>query len=521
MCARKKSLLIPTVRDDGGLMGIIFSEFCRVADKYRHSWTLLPIHWGYRNSTEWDRCKLQFVKNLRELGEAMNIRYADGAYYVFTGQIYDEVDVSVIKHAYFMFLEEMRLVCMLSDEGAFRMYFLETVRLYNPMKPLFDVIAFRNGVLDMRDFSFHDFSPEYHVSYMHQYDYDPSARCPMWQAFLRDVLPEKDSRLILQMFLGLGLIERKTAYSSAKNDDENASVELCLLLVGQGANGKSVIYNTAMGVFGRQRISGADYSELTSSGDEGMRARRLLRNCIFNWCSDMNVKGFGKNTAVFKRIVSGEPVTDRRLGHDVELNDRMPYLIFNINELPRSKDASLGFIRRLQYISFEKVIPKEQQNPALSFELMREYPGIFNWVVRGCRELKRRKFVFPESTNSMHQLRLTMLASSPMQAFLSCYGLRPVARVTGETAVWIPSQRIKDSVDAFVQLNGADSVSPQTMGSVMRSLGFTKRRAGEGMQYYVYGCDEEKLEYPIIIADETPAYGDRDFAGDSFIEDAD
>lgn len=516
----KNNSSIPLLNDDRGLIKVAYEEFVRSSTGSADSWRRIPVYWGYRNSREYDTNRLQFIRNLRELALGMNLRYLDGVYYIYTGKIYEPVDVSVIKHAYFMFLEDRSLVVVLTDEAVFRNYFLETVKMYSPMRPLFDVIAFRNGVLDMRDFSFHRFSPKYHVSYMHSYDYDPKAKCPMWQAFLRDVLPEKDSRLILQMFLGLGLIERRTVYSSA-DDGEGSSVELCLLLVGQGANGKSVIYNTAMGVFGRQRISGADYSELTSSGDEGMRARRLLRGCIFNWCPDMNVKGFGKNTSVFKRIVSGEPVTDRRLGHDVEINEHMPYLIFNINELPRSKDASLGFIRRLQFVSFEKVIPKEQQNPSLAFELMREYPGIFNWIVRGCRELKRRKYVFPESSNSKYQLQLTMLESSPMQAFLSCYGMRPVAQAPSETAVWIQSTAIKDSVDTFVQLNGADAVTPQTMGAVMRSLGFTKRRTGTGVEYYVYGCDAERLSYPIVIANETPQAVNREFPGEPFVEDAD
>jgi phage/plasmid-associated DNA primase len=95
-----------------------------------------------------------------------------------------------------------------------------------------------------------------------------------------------------------------------------------------------------------------------------MRARRLLRDAIFNWSSDSDQRTFGRRrTGVFKRIVSGESVTDRKLGEDVKENYNIPFLIFNLNELPYADDQSLGFIRRLQFISFDVSIPKERQNP--------------------------------------------------------------------------------------------------------------------------------------------------------------
>src|SRR3712207_9267711 len=70
-------------------------------------------------------------------------------------------------------------------------------------------------------------------------------------------------------------------------------------------------------------------------------------------------KKFGrKNTGVFKRLVSGEPVAYRKLGQDIMDIGTVPYLIFNLNELPYPDDSSLGLIRRLQFVSFDVTIPK-------------------------------------------------------------------------------------------------------------------------------------------------------------------
>src|SRR3712207_6220951 len=129
------------------------------------------------------------------------------------------------------------------------------------------------------------------------------------------------------------------------------------------------------------------------------RGRYPIRNAIFNWSSDSTPKKFGrKNTGVFKRLVSGEPVAYRKLGQDIMDIGTVPYLIFNLNELPYPDDSSLGLIRRLQFVSFDVTIPKERQNPELASILIKnEISGIFNWVLRGTNELWRRFFKFPRS----------------------------------------------------------------------------------------------------------------------------
>src|SRR3712207_9395295 len=109
-----------------------------------------------------------------------------------------------------------------------------------------------------------------------------------------------------------------TLFRSPYNCKHVDKIELCLLLVGGGANGKSVIFEVMRALYGKDRISYMDYDALTADGDEGMRGRYPIRNAIFNWSSDSTPKKFGrKNTGVFKRLVSGEPVAYRKLGPDI------------------------------------------------------------------------------------------------------------------------------------------------------------------------------------------------------------
>lgn len=490
---------------DSAVIDKIYAGLLSAASNPDYGFDGLQGRWGYKTSEEYNGKLLTFTKNVRRLAKEAAILYNDGCFWLFDDRIYVAVREELIMSAYDLLLEHLRIVPMIGNRQFCKKYFIDTIRYYNPLSPRNDIVAFKNGVLDLHDYKLHDFSPKWHVTYYHPYEYNEKARCSKWNNFLHEVLPDKNSRLILQMFLGLGLIERGTVYNPYEGKD-CAKVELCLILIGSGSNGKSVIFNTAMGIYGRDRISGIDYDELTSPGDEGMRARRLLRDALFNWSSDSDSRTFGrKRTGVFKRIVSGEPVTDRKIGEDVRENDHLPYLIFNLNELPYPDDQSLGFIRRLQFISFDVTIPKERQNKSLSQELIAEYPGIFNWVLRGARELRRRNFIFPSSEGNRRQMLLAQLRANPVLAWVNAYQMRWDMRARNETGVFIDTDVLIKSLAQFCEDNEVEMVSKQKFGHTMSKIGggFFKKRGSRGFMYQVYGCTEERLMEHFIIDKES------------------
>lgn len=458
---------------------------------------------------------------LSELGKDCPIRYYGGEYYVFDGVIWVSVGMEVIGDAFRFFLSRMGLkVTEKKRSSLLRGDFLPSIRINNHLRPRLDIVAFKNGVLDLTDYSFHAPSPEYHVLYQHPYNYDCKAKCPRWKSFLREVLPDKASRVILQMFLGLGLIERGTIYNQFEHSDRS-KVELCLILLGSGANGKSVIYQTAMGLFGADRISGVDYDELTSGGDEGMRSRRMLRDAIFNWSSDSDANTFGrKRTGVFKRIVSGEPVLDRGIGENVKQNFKLPYLIFNLNELPYPNDTSLGFIRRLQFIAFDVTIPPDKQNKHLAQDLVSEYPGIFNWVVRGSKELKRKKYIFPSSEGNRRQMLLAQLKMSPALAWCTAYGARARPQAKQEVCSKMRSMDIMESIERFCEDNDVECPSAKSVGHVLLGLGFRKKNKAWGKEYEMYGIDSKMIMRPFVIRNEDFDLG-YNRETESFIEEED
>ena len=493
---------------DSKVIQQIYGSILQISGADEYSFNILGGKWGFKSGEQYQKNLLLMMKNIRMLAKATPVLFGNGEYWLFDGRIYVPIREELIREAFYNLVEHLEIVVAVGNKMMSDTY-VKNIRYYNPMVQSRNLIAFDNGILDISPILrghkpiFHEeFSPHFHVTYYHPYRYDENAKCAKWMNFLHEVLPDKNSRVILQMFLGLGLIDSEEIYLPYEGKDA-ARVELCLLLIGPGGNGKSVVYRTARGIYGSERVSELNYEALTSGGDEGMRNRLMLRGKIFNWNSDEDSRTFGKrNSATFKKIVSGESILERKIGGNVSSNDNLPYLVFHLNELPYPDDQSLGFIRRLQFISFDVTIPKERQNPHLAQDLITNYPGIFNWIVRGAQDLIRRKFVFPPSEGHRRQLLLTQLKSNATLAWVSAYGLRHEPCANQENYVWINAKDILASIEAFCQDNYAEVPSKQKVGHALNSLGFVKRRKMEGIEYMVFGANQERISRPFIIQNE-------------------
>lgn len=516
------------MRSNGLLIDDLHLRLLTLSREFKYGFDSFRVDWGRYGSSQYGILYSQFSRSLRELAKDCPVKWHMGHYYMFNGKIYERISQDVVEVSYQLLMEDLQITAVMNSTRFKKEVFMKTIEQYNLLVPHFDVVAFENGVVDFgipkAEPIVMPFSPEYHVTYYHPYPFDPKAKCNRWLNFLHEVLPDRTSRLILQMFLGLGLIQRGDAYN--KYEGKLASkIELCLLLVGSGSNGKSVIFDVACSLFGKDRVSSMDYADLTAEGDEGMRGRYPIRNAIFNWSSDSDPRKFGKkNTGMFKRLVSGEPVPMRQLGRNVLESNAIPYLIFNLNELPFPDDASLGFIRRLQYISFDVTVPKERQDPDLASKIIRgELSGVFNWVFRGMMEVRKRKYIFPVAGGSRKQLLKSLLGSQPILAWVRAYGLRSERGVRGEQGLWFYSKELYASLVQFCRDNNLDEDKIPSMNKFGRTmwdkLSFVRKRMNDGMNYEVYGVNIGDLQEHLLI-DDLPGSCEEDSV-ESFIKDDD
>lgn len=488
----------------GELIDSLYESMYKKALEPKFGFQRFAVPWGKKDSPERALKSIDFSKTMRAFASESGVLALDERFYVFNGKVYEAVSPFVVEQAYDRLIESLGIAEVLHNKTLRREVFLNNILAYNPLVVRNDLIAFSNKVVDLTHAGSpkqSNFSPKFHVVDYHPYPFIEGAKAPVWESFIQEILPRKRDRDILQMFLGLGLIQTSDAFSRG---GPRGTVELCLLLLGSGANGKSVLFNVICALFGKQHISSLDYDMLTADGDEGLRSRYLIRNAVFNWSSDSNPKKFGKkNTAIFKQIVSGETVQVRGIRENVQNCYDLPYLIFSLNEPPTYADATNGFLRRLQYVNFDVTIPRYKQDPSLAFRIIQsDLPGVFNWVLRGAMELKRRRFQFPESETTMKQIVRSLFTTNAPKSWMLAYGLRPSGNIVGELHTAILGLVMYDSFRQFCIDNNMDEQEIPSERSLFITLmrdGFVRKRRTDGMYYTCYGCDVDKLREHIYI----------------------
>jgi putative DNA primase/helicase len=202
----------------------------------------------------------------------------------------------------------------------------------------------------LRPFSSNDF-----LTYQLPFNYDPSAKAPIFQNYLNTVIPEIEKQNVLAEYLGSIFI---------KHGSKLLKEEKALILYGTGANGKSVFFEIVNALLGSQNIS---YHSLQDLTNENGYYRAMIGNVLLNYASEINGK---LEASIFKKMVSGEPISARLpYGQPMQLT-QYAKLIFNCNELPKDVEHTNAFFRRFLIITFDVTIKEENQDKQLHTKII-------------------------------------------------------------------------------------------------------------------------------------------------------
>lgn len=325
------------------------------------------------------------------------------------------------------------------------------------------LVAFTNGVLDLRSLSLSPFSPSLPVTESLPYPYDPEARCPVWESFLSSVLPDPSVRDVLGEFFGCCYLDRSAL-----------SVEKFAILIGEGANGKSVIRDVITSAMGQGNVSAFDAAQLTRP-----ELQPYLNGKRVNFASDMAA------TAAFdsalKALASGQEVVGRRIYGEPE-TVKAPPIVFSMNRLPPFRDTSDAFFRRVLLFRFPVVVPEGERDATLASRIRSsELPGVFNWIMRGRGSLLSRGGVFSPSASMDRELSIlrgsVSDASFPVRAWLEGRGYSVSPAYDGQPSVLVSQNEI--------DLGLRGSVSRHMITAELRRFGVATFRSKE-LFYRVY-----------------------------------
>jgi putative DNA primase/helicase len=231
-------------------------------------------------------------------------------------------------------------------------------------------------------------------------EYDPKAACPQWLAFLRRVLENDLERIALvQEWFGYCLVF-------------DTSAQKFLLLVGDGANGKSVLVAILEWLLGSANVS---HVPLEQFGERFQIA--TTQGKLANIASEVNeidkvAEGY------LKQFTGGDMMHFERKGRDPISAKPTARLTVCSNHNPSFHDRSQGLWRRMNYVPFNVTIPEGEQDPHLIEKLREELPGILNWALEGLVRYRRQKR-FTQPAVCLQALEEYRRESNPAGMFLA------------------------------------------------------------------------------------------------------
>jgi len=239
------------------------------------------------------------------------------------------------------------------------------------------LLGVRNGVLNLKgEVELLEPDPESMVTMLAPIDYEPKARCPTWDAYLRRVQPDAAMRAFLQRAAGYTLtgytMEKVLFFLFSDTPDcgKTTFVETLQALLGDYA------HKTDIGTFLRPKFQGSG----PSPERVALRRRRLVVT------SELG-SGQRLNEPLIKDVTGGLDKLSARFHHEgmQEFRPEMKLWMYG-NKKPKVRGDDAALWRRVLVVPFEVSIPREQQDGALDAKLLRELPGILNWALAGLAE---------------------------------------------------------------------------------------------------------------------------------------
>ena len=311
-----------------------------------------------------------------EIIRKYNVIYIDNVgFYEWSGKVWqkssDTTISSYIDKYYGRFSTAQRVgsVCKLIKSRAI----CDTVFDRNP------VFTFQNGTLEIDTGTFRESRQNDYCSIIMDYDYDPDARCPMWEKFIEDITDEEPRRAdVLQTLAGYILVP-------------DCRYQKIFILLGGGSNGKSVYLEVIQALFGKQNASVVSPVGLSKEFE-----RVKLKDSLYNIGKDVSPDfATGETREYLLQISDGTLVQACYKGQTHITFEPRCKLIYAMNKPPVASVIE-GLNRRLHFVKFPcsfvdfpdpKVRTQKLKNINIVSELVTELPGIFNWVYEGYKLL--------------------------------------------------------------------------------------------------------------------------------------
>ena len=339
-----------------------------------------------------------------------------------------------------------------------------------------DLIAVKNGVLNLRTGELLDFDPSYYITRQLAIEFDPKATCPLFESFLNTTF-NGDNQLIdyVQGILGYAMtpsVNRQELY----------------FLHGIGANGKSTLMNVIRHIFGQYSASMMKETLFEKSNNNTYADLASMRSVRMAFVQEAE-SDRPLNGPRVKEMTGGDPI--RVVPKYKAPFDLTPeFKIFVQCNIRPSLDAyDQGLRRRIVLIPFDHVVPKEDRDPNLEEKLKAEASGIVNWLLLGARSYFKGKIIVPQKVSEATNQYLD--DNDSVRSFVNDRTQKdPVASIS-----------IPDLYEAYVEYSIDESIQPELQGKfgkILKQIGFDQTKTNSARVWKglrLKTVEDEKIEW--------------------------
>ena len=204
--------------------------------------------------------------------------------------------------------------------------------------------------------------------------YDPDAQCPLFRAFLDQIMPDREVQRWLQRFLGYSITGL-------------AGEHILALLLGEGRNGKGTLVRLFLWLYGDYAAT-ISFASLAADnhrrGGEPSPDIARLPGIRLLFAAEPR-KGVRLDDGRIKELTGEDRQVARHLNREFFEFDPQFKLAIQANNKPRISDSSRGMWARVRLVPFNVTIPPELIDQDLLSKLKAEGPGVLNWALDGFR----------------------------------------------------------------------------------------------------------------------------------------
>ena len=274
------------------------------------------------------------------------------------------------------------------EDAIFQAKMLSTLPSGRRINDKMDWINLKSGMLNLSTFKMEPHSKDFYFTQMLPIDFDPDSekRCDTFLKYLETNIGTPEVIAQLQEFTGYCLVR-------------HAKYEKALYLLGPGADGKSTYMKVLRELVGPENCSAVSFSAI-----EDQFQRSAMYNRLVNLSAEIGAESM--ESQYFKKIVSGDTLQAAYKHVDTFEFDPYCKLVFAGNTLPRVRDNSDGYFRKLLIITMKRQYLEDDpdRDPDLFDKLKAELSEIFYWALCGlARLIKQGHFTLSAETRETMQ----------------------------------------------------------------------------------------------------------------------